>query len=210
MGWNRTSVDGTSSSVGFDSVSTGTFDQSEGGFFGFDTSDSGSGPGTSLSSAGGIALSVGESLGLSYSFDTALAGGTAQIAKQWQFTDYQLELFGGDATWNSSAVTFGSSEAQGVAGVDYHLSGDGTNIVTFDAISVGSYFSGSLGITGEYTGLRITEMFNSNTPTGGSHVIDEDAGIALFGFSGTGSAVPEPSTAFLSLSALCFLLRRRR
>ena len=106
----------------------------------------------------------------------------------------------------------------GVLGVDHFITGDGTNSVFLNGVSVGTNpgnhgysFRGTIDITGEWQGIRVKAQYDPDRAVslGGTSRLDANSPISLRDVVST-TVVPEPSTALLTSFMLLGLLQRRR
>jgi len=149
----------------------------------------------------------GETIEISTTFDQMLTGGNLKLSYAWQMNDYSIELIGGTGVIDASNVQFtnGWSGPNQTLGLDYNVTGDGTNAITLDSkLSNSSFFQGSISISGTWSGVKITQLHNDDTI---NSRFDPAVVLKVQG----AEVVPEPSsTLLLGLGGLSLILRRKR
>ena len=224
IAWERSFSTNSSNVFSFNNPNSGTRpitgnapDLNTAGAFGFDSgSSTATSPSTQvIANEGPTAgnLNAGEFFEFTYSTDHFLQDGGGSLNFAWQYSDYTVEVFGGDAVIDTSGITFGSNTnnpSDGALDVDYSISGNGTSSIFLNNLYAdggGGAFYGNFSISGEWTGFRIRQSHNPDDPD--SHFLD---GRAISGITGASvvAPVPESSSALLSLLASALLIRRKR
>lgn len=149
---------------------------------------------------------AGDYISVEYNFDHIFTDAILPIDQAWQWADYQIEVFGGDAVINADDATY---QVNNNPSSNFSIIGNDSNSLTLNSqhpSGSGGNFNGSLSITGDYTGIRFTQMFNSDAQ---NSFFDSATSVGLTGINST-VALPEPSTGLLVMLGSLPLLRRRR
>lgn len=198
----------------FSAATSGSFETDALAAFGFDNNST-TGPATDIQ----IYIHTvndGDHITVDYAFDRAIEGGSLTLSGGWQYSDWEVTVHGG--TLSTSGISYlHRDDPDGVEGVDYEIFGEGSSTMNFDGITAGSnsgdtgyFFSGSLEVSGEWTGLTISQIHDSSRED--SRGLNRKDGAATLSLRNASvEAVPEPSTSLLVLLGAGFgLLRRRR
>ena len=151
-----------------------------------------------------------------YSFSETIVDAEFSMSGGWQYNDYAIEILGG-GTIDTSAITFRDPAlGDGVAGSDFSITGDGTSNASLDGISfgdrqdIGYGFRGQFTVSGNTTGLRITQRHDPDriVSLGGLSSSRVDP-VAVARLSG-GTIIPTPPSALMVSFGGIWLVRRRR
>lgn len=224
--WTRVDTSaGTTTSFGnevtpiYTSATSGSFDSDGTGTsatFGFVTNGT-DGPGSSIQQPTIYSVDGGH-MTTQYTFDQTLEGGSLLLSGGWQHGDYEVSIFGGGTLETSEIRYIDSVLPNGELGTDFVITGEGSSTLNFDAITVGTnpgnigyFFEGILNITGEWTGISISQTHNpDNLNSSNTNRKDIAASLGLSNVTIVPEIVPEPSSAMLLLVGAAGVLTRRK